>query len=100
MPDEHDSTYGNLQVTVALVTCVVMLWSDSFEVTGKLFLGLEALAITLHWVLSPARASRAPTARPGRAPLRRFVMHEPDLRQRSPTARVDELQSGQEAQLD
>jgi uncharacterized protein (DUF2384 family) len=100
MPDKHDSTYGNLQVTVALVTCVVMLWSDSFEVTGKLFVGLEALAITVHWMLSPARASRRATARAGRTTQQRFVMHEPDLRQRLPTARVDERPAGQEVQLD
>jgi hypothetical protein len=97
MPDKHDSTYGNLQVTVALVTCVVMLWSDSFEVTGKSFLGLEAVAIIIQWMLAPERGSRAAMVR---ATLWRFVMREPGLRQQPPAVRVDPLPAGQAAQVD
>jgi hypothetical protein len=100
MPDKHDSTYGNLQVTVALVTCVVMLWSDSFEVTGKSFLGLEAVAILVQWTLSSARESRAATAPAVRATLRRFAMRAPGSRQQPPTVHVDQLPAGQAAQVD
>ena len=92
MPDKQDTTYGNLQTAVALVTCGVMLWSDSFEVTGESWLGLEAVAIVVQWMLSPARASR-PT-------LGFFVTRAPGLRKRPPTLRVDELPAGREVQMD
>ena len=100
MPDNHDTTYGNLQVTVALVTCTVMLWSDSFEVTAESLLGLEAVAIVVQWLLSPARAGRAASARARRIALRRFVIREPGLRERRPIVRVDELPAGRQAQVD
>ena len=106
MSDKHDSTYGNLQTTVALVTCGVMLWSDSFEVTGESFVGLEAVAIIVQWMLSPARAGRAASALAGRATLRRLVMREPGLHERakrpkpSATLHIDQLPAGQEAQVD